>query len=115
MRRAAKTDRNHAAVRDELRALGWTVEDCASFGEGWPDLYLSLGPALPFAPSAKFRGVLNPGGWGVFVEVKDKGGTLTAPQQERAWLRTRAPIIVAETAEQVVEAVAQLRAARKGR
>lgn len=115
MRRAAKVDNNHATVRDELRALGWTVEDTSQFGDGWGDLYVSIGPAMPFAPAKKARGVLNVDGWGVVVEVKDKGGELTKAQQERAWLRTRAPVIVAETAEDVIDGVAQIRASRKGR
>ena len=59
--------------------------------------------------------MLNAGGWGVDVEVKAPGGKLTKRQQERAWLGTRAPIIVAETTEDILAAVAELRAASKGR
>lgn len=34
----AKTDANHAAIRDALRANGWHVEDTARLGGGFPDL-----------------------------------------------------------------------------
>lgn len=115
MRRAAKVDANQAAVVADLRALGWTVEDCSGFGEGWPDLFVSIGPGMSFAPPSKLRGILNADGFGVFVEVKGKGGTLTPAQQTRMWTKTRAPLIVAETAEEVVDCIAQIRAARKGR
>lgn len=114
-RRGAKVDAQHAAVRDGLRALGWTVEDYSHVGGGVPDLQISIGPALPFAPDKRARGVLNGGGFAVWVEVKSKGGELTDVQQERLWLRTRAPVIVAECVEDVIEGIAQLRAARKGR
>lgn len=114
-RRASKVDTNHAAVRDDLRRLGWTVEDRSHIGGGMSDLFVSLGPSMPFAPDVKARGVLNADGWGVEVEVKDKDGKLTPAQQERIWLRTRAPVIVAETAEDVIAGITQIRTALKAR
>jgi hypothetical protein len=42
MRRAAKTDSNHAEIRDYLRSLGITVADTARLGGGFPDLVWSL-------------------------------------------------------------------------
>lgn len=113
MRRAARTDGNHAAVVADLRALGWHVVDLSRAGEGVPDLLLSIGPSLPFAPAKKARGVLTAGEC-FFVEVKAPGGTLTVAQQEWLWA-FRGPLIVAECVEDVVEGVAQIRAARKGR
>lgn len=38
MRRAAKTDANHAEIRQALRAAGWTVVDLSAVGRGVPDL-----------------------------------------------------------------------------
>lgn len=38
MRRAARTDRNHAEVRDALRLVGCTVLDLSPVGDGCPDL-----------------------------------------------------------------------------
>lgn len=37
MRRAARRDANHLEVGDYLRALGWSVLDLASLGDGCPD------------------------------------------------------------------------------
>lgn len=37
-RRAARTDANHAAIVDALRACGATVQSLAAVGEGCPDL-----------------------------------------------------------------------------
>lgn len=110
-RRAARVDTNHAAVVDDLRRLGWTVQDLSRAGDGWPDLVVSIGPGLAFAPARKARGVVTAGEV-FFVEVKSKGGELTPDQQEWAWA-FRGPLIVAETAEDVIEGVGVIRAARK--
>lgn len=37
-RRAARVDRNHAAIRDALRRAGVLVRDCSRYGQGFPDL-----------------------------------------------------------------------------
>lgn len=37
-RRAARTDENHARIRDGLRAFGATVADTSRAGAGFPDL-----------------------------------------------------------------------------
>lgn len=37
-RRAARVDANHGAIRDALRACGWTVLDTSKYGHGFPDL-----------------------------------------------------------------------------
>lgn len=69
-RYARKVDANHAAVRDGLRALGWTVHDLAKAGEGVPDLAVPIAPGMPH-----------------FLEVKDGDKPLSAqaltPAQER--------------------------------
>lgn len=41
MRRAAKTDATHAAIRDHLRSVGWSVFDASSLGKNFPDLVCS--------------------------------------------------------------------------
>lgn len=38
MRRRARRDSNHAAIRDGLRQLGVWVWDTAALGDGFPDL-----------------------------------------------------------------------------
>ena len=39
MRRAARTDRNHASIRDGLRRIpGVTVADTSGAGDGFPDI-----------------------------------------------------------------------------
>lgn len=53
MRRRARTDANHADIREALRAVGWEVFDISAVGRGWPDLL------------AVKHGVVR------FIEVKD--------------------------------------------
>ena len=53
MRRAARRDANHVEVGDFLRALGWSVLDLASAGNGTPDY------------------VVGKTGYACLVEVKD--------------------------------------------
>jgi len=38
MRRAARTDRNHAEIINAFRRLGWSVHDTSRLGGGFPDL-----------------------------------------------------------------------------
>lgn len=38
MRRAPRTDANHADVREALRKAGWVVVDTSRAGAGFPDL-----------------------------------------------------------------------------
>ena len=42
MRHAARTDANHAEIRDALRAAGCSVADTGSAGDGFPDLVVGL-------------------------------------------------------------------------
>ena len=114
MRRAARTDTNHAALVADLRALGWSVLDTAGAGDGFPDIVVGIGGRLPmFAPAQNARGVVCDGEV-YLVEIKSPGGKLRPAQQELAWT-WRGNYIVAETANQVIEGVAAIRAARKGR
>ena len=62
MRRAARTDNNHAEVRTALRNAGATVEDLSGVGKGCPDLLVG------------WRG------WNFLLEVKDG----TKPPSHRA-------------------------------
>lgn len=39
--RAKKVDANHAAVRDHLRSIGWSVFDSSGIGRGYGDLTVS--------------------------------------------------------------------------
>lgn len=54
MRRARRTDSNHAEVRDFLRKAGCVVEDTSDVGRGFPDLL-----------------VKTPKGAVLLVEIKD--------------------------------------------
>lgn len=110
-RYAARVDNNHADLVADITRLGWAVADLSRAGEGWPDLMVSIGPAIAFPPDPKIRGVVT-SGEAYFVEVKSKDGKLTKPQQEWAWL-FRGPLIVAECVEDVIEGVRVIRAARK--
>lgn len=48
MRRAAKRDENHAAVRDALRKAGCRVLDLGAVGNGCPDLLVRRGSLIRF-------------------------------------------------------------------
>lgn len=110
-RRAAKVDTNHAAVRDGLRALGWSVFDTSGVGDGFSDFVVGVGgQRLPFPPDPRARGAICTGD--VFlVEVKTTGGRLTERQQEFAW-EWRGNWIVGETVEEIAAAIQAMR--RKG-
>ena len=49
MRRAARTDANHAAIRDALRKAGASVVDTSSVGGGFPDLVVGFVLCRPWA------------------------------------------------------------------
>jgi len=63
-RRAARTDRNHAEIRDGLRACGVIVKDTSNVGGGFTDLV------------AAYRGRVH------LIEVKMPGEKLT-PAEEK--------------------------------
>ena len=64
MRRAAKVDLNHGAIRTAFRALGCKVFDCSRVGGGFPDLCV------------QYAGIT------MLVEVKGEKGKLTQKQAE---------------------------------
>ena len=80
MRRAARTDRNHAGIVEAFRSLGWGVWDTSQLGGGGPDLVVWR------------SGVVK------MVEVKDAGGTLTPAQRK---FHTTAPVTVVRSLEDV--------------
>lgn len=43
MRRAARTDANHAEIVQALRNAGCSVFDCSGLGGGFPDLCVGIG------------------------------------------------------------------------
>jgi hypothetical protein len=64
MRFAKRTDANHAAVRDALRADGFDVLDLSAAGDGIPDLCVRIN-------MVKGTPVLSPHTPPVFLELKD--------------------------------------------
>lgn len=73
---AARTDRNHAELRDGLRRCGYDVADYSRLGHGCPDLSVLVAP-----------------GWSLLLEVKDPKAPkerhkLTEDEQE--WMRRHA-------------------------
>lgn len=90
MRRAARTDSTHAAIRDGLRALGCVVHDLAAVGGGVPDLLVG----------ARGRWVL--------IEAKSPKKSLRGkPQEDFHALATQRglPCAVAHDLEEAVDAV----------
>lgn len=82
MRRAARVDLEHASIREELRALSFTVKDVHQL-PGYADLHVSR------------RGLA------VLVEVKSPGGKLTQDEWE-FWQEWQGPLIKVERTEEVV-------------
>ena len=82
---AAKTDANHADIRDGLRKLGFAVWDCARHGGGFPDLLVQRGDVVKF------------------VEVKSEGGKLTPKERDFKDL-FRQHVIIARDIQDVLDA-----------
>jgi len=84
-RRAARTDNNHAEIRDAIRATGRYCHDCSAYGNGFPDLLC-------------FNDYMQV----VLFEVKPIGGRLT-----EAELKFHAsypgPLFIVRTAEMALE------------
>lgn len=90
MRRAARTDANHAAIRDALRKAGRPVKDLSHVGGGVPDL-------LTMATDGRL----------VFIEVKNpkmvpSARKLTAHEQRFA---DKFPVSVVLTVDDALRAV----------
>lgn len=96
MRRAAKQDDNHKAIRDALERLGCLVQDLSGVGKGVPDLLVWIAS----------KRVL------VLVEVKDgakpKSAQKLTDDQIRFhsdWLGRDAPVCVVRSIDDVVSLV----------
>ena len=78
MRRAARLDANHGAIRDGLRKLGMFVWDCSSAGNGGPDLMVWRGGwfALEIKDGTKSpsRRALTPAEAAFHAALEAKGG-----------------------------------------
>lgn len=94
MRRAAKTDRNHAEIRDALREAGCGIVDLSAVGSGVPDLLVHA-PAFPFTT--------------YLLEVKDSrkppSERKLTPAQQEFHGRWRGPVRVVTTVEEALKAV----------
>ncbi len=89
MRRRAKVDSSHAAIRDGLRQLGYSVQSLAEIGKGCPDL------------------LVGKAGQTWLVEVKaGKTGRIT-PDQHRWYAGWRGRAVVIATS--LDEALEQMR------
>ena len=90
-KRYARRDSNHGAVRDALRAEGWTVLDLADLGGGAPDLLVGAGDVL------------------VLIEVKDgekPPSKRRLTPDEAAWHSAwNGRVFIAETAREAVAIV----------
>lgn len=91
MRRAARTDANHAAIVKRLRAIGATVQDLSKVGDGCPDLAVG------------YHGV------NLFIEIKDgtkkpSARKLTTDQVtwHESWRGQCAVVESADEAERIV-------------
>lgn len=82
MRRRARTDRNHAEIVQALRQVGWHVFDTSRLGNGFPDL------------------VIHRGGPVRLVELKDKGGALTAAQE--LFIKTGWPVTILRSVDEAI-------------
>ena len=83
MRRRGRTDRNHAEIRDALRARGWKVVSLADVGGGVPDL-------LIWRPGKRIR----------LIEVKAEHGALTDDQQ--TFLMEGWPVTIVRSVEEAL-------------
>lgn len=93
MRRRARTDGNHSAIRKALREEGCVVEDTSDVGRGFPDLLIR-----------------TPAGTVLLVEIKNpeqpRCRRKLRSQQEAVALRWKASYVVIET-EAAARAVAR--------
>ena len=83
MRRAARTDAAHAAIRKALRKRGYIVADTHCLGNGYPDLHVSRD------------------GLAVLVEVKSLDGELSPDELvfHRQW---EGPLVIAFSVRDVL-------------
>ncbi len=84
MRRAARTDNNHADIRDGLRDAGYEVDDTHSLGDGFADIVVESK-----AMNSMF----------IHLEIKSLGGKLTPAETEYHELHKRAPLKIVYSLE----------------
>lgn len=88
MRRAARTDANHAAIVAAFRRLGYSVLDLSRVGQGCPDLLVARG------------------GVSILVEVKDGAKTPSRRALRRSQIdfvgRWKGRTVVVECVDDVV-------------
>lgn len=82
---AKRTDGNHTAIRDAMRAAGAEVEDLSGSGRGMPD-------TLVFTKDGRL----------MLVEIKMPKGTLTAPQVR---FHARFPVYIVRSVEDALELI----------
>lgn len=98
-RYAAKTDKNHAEIRDGLRKLGFSVIDTFQLGGGVPDMVV-IGPQRTNLFQSWVTNYEEMTWW----EVKDEGGELT--EKEKVFFdkyRHHETIRICRTIEDVLE------------
>ena len=93
MRRAARRDANHAALRDGLRRCGFEVRDTGGLGDGWPDL------AVRHRGTGRVR----------LMEIKDpqqpKGKRALTPAEKEVQALLGELYVVVETLQEAVRAM----------
>lgn len=101
MRRAARTDENHAEIAKALRAVGAHVTDLSRVGQGCPDLLVG------------FRGL-----WRV-LEIKDGGKSASRRALTEAQIQwhqyAQAPVHVVLDVEDALEAIGAFTSAAEWR
>ena len=95
-RRAAKTDENHAAIRDHLRDGGWSVWDSSAVGRGFGDFVVSrLGHTAVLEAKVGAKGLnelqrtFRDKWQGAYFVVRSPDD---AERQLNLWLLTQAPL-----------------------
>lgn len=93
MRRAARTDANHAEIVKAARKMGCTVLDLSGVGSGCPDLLLGI---------RRGNGIKN-----LLVEIKDSAKPPSArkltPDQVKFHAAWKGPIAVVESVTDLIE------------
>jgi hypothetical protein len=92
MRRAARTDENHGAIVNALRALGASVQSLAMVGDDCPDLLVG------------FRGInllmeVKPG------EAKDKRRRELRPTQAEWFAKWRGQVVKVDSVDSAIAAL----------
>ncbi len=82
---AAKTDKEHATIRDSLREAGYRVWDCHKYGSGFPDLLVGGGENF------------------YLLEVKSKYGKLKPKEQDFFDLFTGHKVFIVKSLEDAIE------------